>query len=268
MGTAISFEGLFNVRDLGGMPTSDGHTIRSGLLFRGGQLFPASESDLKKLHAAGVRKVIDFRSIGEHEEKPDPPMPGVENVFLPIIEDVGVGITRGTKGDMRIIELFKTGHPVEPEFIDDHMRKMYRSFVEDPFANAQYARFIDEVIETAESNGATYWHCTAGKDRAGFAAAILLLALGVPRANVIADYLQTNEYLRGVVGQLMSLFDQNLPTEGSRDALRRLFVASRSYIDASLDAIDNGYGSFDVFLTERLNIDRAKRQKLRDLLLI
>lgn len=267
MGTPIPFEKLFNVRDLGGIKTSDGRTVKPGLLLRGDQLFPASESDLEKLHAIGVRKTIDFRSIGEHEEKPDPAIPNCENVFLPIIKDVGVGITRGTEGNVRIIELFKSGHPIEPAFIDEHMRGMYRSFVEDPFANAQYAQFVDEVIETAESGGATYWHCTAGKDRAGFAAAILLSALDVSRESIVEDYLQTNNCLDGVVGQLMTLFGQSLPSDDTREALKRFFVADESYLTAAFEAADSAHGSFDAFLAECLNIDEAKRQKLCDLLL-
>lgn len=118
MGIPIPFEKLFNVRDLGGIATGGGQTVRAGLLLRGDQLFSASPDDLEKLRGTGVRKVIDLRSIGEHEEKPDPAIEGAENVFLPIIKNVGVGITRGTEGNMRIIELFESRHPVKPAFID------------------------------------------------------------------------------------------------------------------------------------------------------
>lgn len=267
MGSPISFEKLFNVRDLGGMVTRGGRVIRTGALLRGDQLFPASDDDLRKLHDIGVRTVIDFRSVGEREELPDPPMPDVENVFLPIIKDVGVGITRGSEGNMRIVELLQSGTSITPAFIEGFMRMMYRVFVEDPFANAQYARFLDEVSRTAESGKATYWHCTAGKDRAGFATAILLAALDVPRADIVADYLQTNDNLEGVTGQSMSLFGQNLPSEELREALERFFAADESYIASAFDAIEQTCGSFDSFLADRLNVDDAKRQRLCDVLL-
>ena len=268
MGTPITFEKLYNVRDLGGMTTADGQAVRTGMLIRGDQLFSASQADLERLRDTGVRKVIDFRSIGEHEEKPDPDIDGAANVFLPIIKDVGVGITRGTEGNARIMELFKSGKTISPEFIDEHMRGMYRSFVEDPFANGQYARFFDEVIATAAGGGATYWHCTAGKDRAGFATAMMLAALGVPRDDIVSDYLQTNNCLDGVVGQLMSLFGKQLPSDETREALKRFFVADESFLGAAFDAIDKHHGSIDAFLSERLAVDDEKRRKLRELLLV
>lgn len=267
MGTPIAFDNLFNVRDLGGMTTRDGRTVRSGMLLRGDQLFSASDADLAKLRDMGVRKVIDFRSIGEHEEKPDPAMEDAENVFLPIIKDVGIGITRGTEGNMRIMDLFRSGRPIEPETIVRHMRGMYRSFVEDPFANGQYAQFVDEVLATAERGGATYWHCTAGKDRAGFATAVLLEALDVPREAIVADYLQTNEYMDGVMGQLVSLFSNQLPNAGTREALKCFFVADESYLESAFDSIEQRFGTVGAFLDERLGIDADKRRRLHGALL-
>lgn len=267
MGTPITFERLHNVRDLGGMTTSDGQAVRVGRLLRGDQLAYASEHDLERLRGLGVRKVVDLRSVDEHEEKPDPAIPDAENVFLPIFKDVRTGITRGTEGNARIMELFMKGEAVPPSFIDERMCSMYRSFVEDPFANSQYAQFIDEVIATAEEGGATYWHCTAGKDRAGFAAAMLLAALGVERDGIAADYLQTNACVDGVVGQLMSQFGQMLPNDDTRAALMRFFVADEIFLNAAFDAIDERHGSVDAFLADRLDLDDGKRQKLRDLLL-
>lgn len=267
MGTPIAFEKLANVRDVGGMSGHGGRRVRTGMLLRGDQLFPASEHDLLKLKQIGVSKVIDLRSVGEHEEKPDPRIEGAVNVFLPIIEDVGVGITRGTEGNRRLIELLKSGQSIEPAFIDEHMRGMYRTFVEDPFANAQYARFFDEVIAAAEEGGGVYWHCTGGKDRAGFATVVLLAALGVSRDDIVADYMQTNESLTGIAEQFMSLFSDALPDDGTREATIRFFVANESYLAAALDSAEKAHGSFDAFLSRALKVDDAKRQHLHDLLL-
>ena len=263
----IEFEGLYNVRDLGGMRTRDGRAVRSGLLLRGDQPFEATENDKRKIVELGVRTLIDFRSLTEHEEKPDPTIPGVRNVYLPIIEDVRAGITRGKKGDKALMKMLAEGHDISPSFVDEHMGGMYRVFVEDDFANTQYAAFIDVVLEQAEAGGATLWHCTAGKDRAGFATVTLLEALGVPRDDVVADYLRTNESLVHVVEKLMAMFGSHLPSDNARESLRRFFLADENYLAAAYAAADERYGSFEAFLAEALHVDDAKRAKLQELLL-
>ena len=267
MTTSVEFEGLHNVRDLGGMRTHDGRTVRSGLLLRGDQPFEATEGDKRKIAELGVRTLIDFRSLAEHEKKPDPAIPGVSNVHLPIIKDVRAGITHGEESDKALMRMFSEGHDVAPEVVDKHMGNMYRLFVEDDFANAQYARFVDLVLEQALAGGATLWHCTAGKDRAGFATVILLEALGVPRADIVADYMRTNESLAHVVEKLVTMFSSMLPSENARQSLRRFFLADERYLAAAYDAADERYGSFDAFLAEALHVDDAKRAKLQELLL-
>lgn len=272
MGAAIQFEKLHNVRDLGGIAAQGGRFVRDGRLLRGGQLFSATENDLQKLIRLGVRKVVDFRSIGEHDEKPDPPLHGAQYVYLPIIEDVGVGITRGDEGNKRMLDLLASGGRKGSSFIGDHMRNMYRGFIRDEFANAQYARFVDEVIATVRNCEAVFWHCTGGKDRAGFAAVILLGALGASPDDIMADYLQTNDNLADVGKQLLMLFGENLPEANAvgtdfGKAIERFFVADESYLAAAYEEAAKTCGSFDSYLEKRLHIDSAKRQELCNLLL-
>ena len=267
MGRQIAFEGLYNVRDLGGMVGTDGRKVKSGLLFRGDRLEPATDADKRLLVDLGIRKVIDFRSIAEHEETPDPEVPSIENIFLPIIENVRTGITQGKAGFESIGRMLLSGADISESVVDSHMEDMYRKFVDDGFSNKQYARFVDEVIASAEKGEGVYWHCTAGKDRAGFAAVIMLESLGVARDEVLADYLQTNECLHGFAESMIERLAERLPSENARKALARFLSAQESYMAAAFDQADKSFGGFDAFLSDGLLIDDSKRRRLQELLL-
>ena len=148
----------------------------------------------------------------------------------------------------------------------------------DPYANEQYARFVNAVIEALRAGGSALWHCTAGKDRAGFATAILLESLGVARDDIVADYLQTNECLAGVTKQLVGMLSSKAITsdqmqfdgqtiEVMKAALDHFFRADEAFLAGAYAAADEQFGSFDAFLANGLGIDEAKREELRRLCL-
>ena len=278
MSTLVRFEGLSNVRDLGGMRTEDGRVIGMGKLYRSDQLFFASEADLAALGDLGIRIVVDFRSEIERDEKPDPELDGAANLHLPIIRDVRAGITRDEQSNKGIMKMIMSGQGMDLALIDTYMANMYRGFVMDPYANEQYARFVNAVIEALQAGGSALWHCTAGKDRAGFATAILLESLGVARDDIVADYLQTNECLAGVTKQLVGMlsskaiasdqvqFDEQT-IEVMKAALDHFFRADEAFLAGAYAAAEERFGNFDAFLTEGLGIDEAKREELRRLCL-
>lgn len=267
MGTQIAFEGLYNVRSLGGMVGADGRKVKAGLLYRGDRLEPATDADKRRLTDLGIRKIIDFRSVAEHEERPDPTIASVENIFLPIIVDVRTGITRGKEGFASIGKMLMGGADIDESTVDSHMQDMYRKFVDDGFSNKQYARFVDEVLASAEKGEGVYWHCTAGKDRAGFATVIMLEILGVAREEILADYLQTNECLHGFAEGMIARLGERLPSDNARKALARFLSADESYMAAAYDQVNQLFGSFDAFLSEALLIDDSKKHYLQELLL-
>ena len=274
MSTPLAFEGLSNVRDLGGMRTEEGRALRMGKLFRSDQLFSATQADREALDAMNIRVVIDFRSGIEREEKPDPELDGATNLHLPIIKDVRAGITRDKQSTRDIMKMIMSGQGADPAVIDAYMANMYREFVTEPYANEQYARFVDAVMEALRAGGSAMWHCTAGKDRAGFATAILLEALGVARDDIMADYLQTNECLAGVTKQLVGVlssqvfssglvqqFDEHM-IETMKAALDHFFRADESFLASAYAAAEEQFGSFDAFLAQGLGVDDAKREEL------
>ena len=273
MSTLLAFEGLSNVRDLGGMRAKEGSTLSAGKLYRSDQLFFATQADRETLGTMNIRVVIDFRSGIERDEKPDPELDGATNLHLPIIKDVRAGVTRDEQSNKRVMEMIMSGQGANPAVIDAYMANMYREFVMNPYANEQYARFIDAVIEALQTGGSALWHCTAGKDRAGFATAILLEALGVARDDIMADYLQTNDCLAGVTKQLVSLLSSKALTSGQlqldeqtlgamKTALDHFFRADESFLASAYAAAEERFGSFYAFLEQGLGIDEGKREEL------
>ena len=258
MSVRLSFNKLSNTRDLGGMHAADGRKIRPGKLIRSGQLYFADEKDRKKL-ADLADTVVDLRSAREQTEKPDPEIQGIRICHLPIIEDLRVGITRDETSDASAIELLMP----YPEQAFAYMRSTYTGFCTGKFARAQYSRFVRILLEPHEK--AVLWHCTAGKDRAGFASVIVQEILGVSRDDIRADYLKTNKCLKEEIEYLVNMFRQE-PDTGSPEsekALRYLFSAWPEYLDSLYQSIEENYGDFDGYLSRGLGITDEEKAAVR-----
>ena len=272
MSTQIVMEQLHNTRDLGGMPAADARYIRSGRLIRSGHLYGASEADQKRL-AAQLELVIDLRSDQERIEKPNPQIAGVQYVQLPIMDNLTTGITREREADEHLIHSLAK----DAQRARQYMCEMYRSFVTDAHACSQYARFVELLL--AERDRAVLWHCTAGKDRAGFASVIVQELLGVPKEEIRRDYLMTNVYQRESVERLTELVSHSVrkemgetvstaQLEPMQEALHYLFGAREEYLDALYDEIRKCYGSFTDYAREALGVDAAVREQLQELYLL
>ena len=188
MSTRIDFEKLGNTRDLGGMQTADGGTIAHGRLIRSGHFKDASPADLQKL-AGMIHTDIDLRTPDECAESPDPVIPGVKYIHLPVMDSLTAGVTREKDADAYALErLVKS-----PENSLEYMSAIYEGFAKNDAANSSYSSFIN--ILAGNESGAVLWHCTAGKDRAGMGAAIIEKLLGVSYEDITGDYLRTNAFI-------------------------------------------------------------------------
>jgi protein-tyrosine phosphatase len=250
----LPLEGADNFRDLGGYRAADGRAVRWGLLFRSNDLSGLTASDRDYLRRAGLRLVCDLRSARERSETPDRPVPGAQTVDLPI--DL-LGVEPDAMRE-RILNGAIAALPVELI-----MQRAYRSFVTEE--SETWAALLRRLARP-ESLPAVV-HCTAGKDRTGFAAALVLLALGVPEETVFEDYLLSNRYRRDYHAfvlrwvPLASLFRTD-PAD-----LLPLLEARRSYLQASLDAMRELHGSVDGYLEQALGVDAELRSALRHRLL-
>ena len=162
----IPLEGLSNTRDLGGMTAADGRRIRTGKLLRSGHLCEASLSSLRYIRRT-VGTVIDLRSESERTERPDPVIEGVESINLPVIENLVPGSAGGEMSNEAVFLMMVR----DPEKARAHMINTYEGFVKDNAQVEEYSRFMRLLLREREK--AVLWHCTAGKDRAGFASALV-----------------------------------------------------------------------------------------------
>jgi protein-tyrosine phosphatase len=248
----LPLDGAHNFRDLGGYRTADGRSLRWGRLYRSDALAELSDADLAYLERLGLQRVVDFRSPLERERDQDrlPDTPGLEVALRPIFGealDPRALQDRLLSGDARGPELARLLIEANRAFVTD-FGDVYSAFLRD-LADAEQLPLL--------------FHCTAGKDRAGFAAAVALLAVGVPRETVMRDYLLTNGYSAEHTRRTLRLIHWVSLFRAEPATIRPLFEARPEYLQAAFDAIDARYGSVDRYLREGLGVDETLRTRLR-----
>lgn len=257
----IELEKLSNTRDLGGIRSADG-VVRPGCLFRSGQLYFANEADIARLEALQLGRIYDFRSALERSEKPDPQIGDAENIHMPIVRDVTAGVTRDKKADSGVFFMIMEKVRDDPQFGVHYMTDTYRQMVQDGYAVSQYRKFISEVAD--QNDGAVLWHCTAGKDRAGFAAVLLLEILGVSREDILEDYLSTNEHIAAETDKIVAMVNRKLDISGVEQAVRDFFGAREEYIGIIYDYVDDVFGGMSGFIRGPLGITAEQEEMIRE----
>lgn len=243
-GKQIKLEGLVNVRDLGGYKTSDGKTIKAHRLLRGPELANMTENDQKTLSQEyKVNQIVDFRTDSEVKAKPDPLITGVSNTKDPVMRDLG---TSTSQVDF-MKNLSTTSNP------EDYLIKANQGFISDQFSRDAYKKLFQILLENKD--GATLWHCTAGKDRAGFGTALVLSALGVPKETVMKDYLLTNQFRKEEnkksVDQIAKATNNN---QQAIDAMTAMMDVREVYLEAAYKQIEKDYGTMDGYLKKGLGL--------------
>ena len=248
----LPLDGAHNFRDLGGYETQDGRRLRWGVLYRSDALADLSDDDLAYLGRLGLRRVVDFRSPLERERDADrlPESPDLEVSLRPISGDA----LDPSELQDRLLSGDASGAELASLLIDAN-----RAFVTD-FSDV-YSAFLRELADAQRLP--LLFHCTAGKDRAGFAAAVALLAVGVSRETVMSDYLLTNGYSAEHTQRMLRIIHWASFFRSDPDSVRPLFEARPEYLQAAFDTIDAEYGSVDAYLREGLAVDAALRARLR-----
>ena len=254
----IDIPGMNNTRDLGGMRTKDGRVIRPNMLYRSSKLSELKDPDW---FTQNVGLVVDMRSSREVNEHPDPHIPGVDYLHLPIFEMQAAGVTRDKESQKRMTA-------PDPETALARMASVYARFVNDEFCLCQYRRFIRLLFEPREK--AILWHCSAGKDRTGTGALFIQELLGVSREDIMADYLITNEYLKDEVRQFVErIAEQNGGMdEDAKKGMLAFMGAHEKYPLTVYAETEARYGSFDNFIREGLGVSDAEREELQQRYLV
>ena len=256
---------LINTRDLGGMKTSDGKTIVHGKLLRGGMLARVDDADIAFLESVPVTRIVDFRTPMEVKEVPDKPVRGVEFICLPPLKTFETGITRERKTEATLEDLLKESVTNDPGFCRKYFADFYRKLVTDEYAMSQYAKFLQLMAEDRE--GATLWHCTAGKDRVGTAAIFIEEILGVSEKDIFDDYMLTNEYLESDIKAFMKKYEDRGPKDLIETIIIDCFGTREAYIDALYDSINTNFGGMKSFLKNQLGVTDEMKEKMRSMYL-
>jgi protein-tyrosine phosphatase len=236
----VPLEGGSNFRDLGGYATSDGRRVRRGTVFRSAHLGGLTEADRGRLAELGVRTIVDLRGVGEAAETPH----AVAGVGARII---GAHIEPGVGDKLRRAIADGTITPfVAMDFLTDH----YRDY---PRRCAPGFRTLFTTLGDVAHRPLVF-HCTAGKDRTGFASALLLTLLGVPWDTVIDDYLHTNEVWTGHVGRYPEL---------DIDTRAAIIEARTPYLEAAFEVVRADFGSPEGFATKALGLDKDSLERLK-----
>ncbi|MCR9105559.1 MAG: tyrosine-protein phosphatase [Gammaproteobacteria bacterium] len=245
----LPLQGTPNFRDFGGYRTVDGKTVQWGYLYRSGQLASLSEQDVALVASLGLDIICDFRR--EEEQQTEPSLLPAEKppriVSLPIIPG----------SNSRFFEEAE-GMVGDRQAMFDFMLEINRDF-----AQAQaptYARMFKEILE--QSDARFLVHCAAGKDRTGFAVALVLLALGVPREVVMSDYMLTSRFFdpQEQIDRLKAKYQME---HMAAEAVLPMLEVHEDYLARAFMAIDEQYASIDVYLAEALGVGAPEVAELR-----
>ncbi len=248
----VPLEGTLNFRDLGGYPTSDGRRVRWGRVYRSDSLAQLTQADWARLHQMGIGTIVDFRRVAEVEAAPTSPPPGTSYHRAHFaIGSLGADqrelLDRVLAGEIDSIGV-------------DEVQQIYMDMVYD------HAESFGALLTTIAEPGRlpVVFHCTAGKDRTGLAAAFLLSALGVREDLILDDYELTNRYR--TARRLVALRPRLAEAGVELGRVLPYLSAPRQVMAGVLSHLDREFGSVSGYLTELAGVDRQVLEELRRLL--
>ena len=248
----IPVNGIVNARDLGGYIMQDGRKLRDGAFIRAAHLADATDDDLQYLSSIPTAKVIDFRKDIEMNGKTDRMVPGAEYIRLEI-DASGKIVSQATEDEKRLftgnkqfdVKKFMVMAAFNP-MAQRIAQLMYPNLTNDPECRKQFRQFFRLILET--THGAILYHCTQGKDRTGFASALILAALGADRDTIVADFDATNRVYEEDVRQCC----QNVRLMGGKETeiatVKSFLGANTDNFIKALESIDREFGTMEAYL--------------------
>ena len=248
----VNFDGIVNFRDLGGYETADGQRVKWGQVFRSGHLARATKKDRSLLRSMGIKLICDFRSPGEIKAQPNwlPEDGSIKYLQMPIVHgefDPVAAMQSLQKGDISWL--------TEDFIIDRYIKKI------DNFPKL-WGEFFQHLSDP--QNRPLVFHCTAGKDRAGACAALVLMALGVPEEAVIYDHGLSNIY----IADALKMINERIAAMGiDPEKVAPYFTAPRNAIVAFVNHIRKAYGSAIDYLKNKAGLSNKTLTHLKEELL-
>lgn len=237
----LALSGANNFRDMGGYLGDGGRAVRWRQLFRSNHLGALTDADMAQIRALKVKSAFDLRGVEERL----PTLCCMDDITvhsLPIEPSIYTALTSH----------IASGKPLTVDAAAEMMRHSYRDFVRDN--TPAFRRLTTHLLE--DDHAPLVIHCTAGKDRTGFACAMILRALGVAEDVVMTDYLLTNTYFR-----IDPATEKHIPLPNDIKAV--LVSVDASFLDAAFDAIRDGYGDLETYLAQGLGLEEPQRRELQ-----
>lgn len=233
------YDRILNFRDIGGKKTPHGEVVRKKF-FRGGPLHNLDESTLSILkNDLNIKTVIDLRDDSEVSKKPNHEE-GFNVIRLNIIGDQNVG----NANPEELVKMY------EEKTSREWMIHLYENIIKSPHSQKLYREFFDILLNTDDG---IYFHCSAGKDRTGLAAAFILKLLGVSDTDILDDYLLTNELSKNHI-----LESTKMMSDEEKTQVLPFLGVEQDFILVAYQTIEQEYGSFENYVKEALKIDQAK----------
>jgi protein-tyrosine phosphatase len=233
----LNLAGASNFRDLGGYPGKDGRTVRWRQIFRSNHLGHLTNADIEAVRRLGLKSAFDFRGTQERVAA----MCGLAEIAvhsLPIEPTVVTALKERLAGHGAL----SSADALEV------MRDSYRNYV-----RYNTSSFLALFAHLLEDRAPLVIHCTAGKDRTGFACALILHALGVPSDVIAEDYLLTNRFYRR---------DPQASSDLPDDVRQVLGTVEASFLAAAFDAIGAEYGDLESYFSDGLGLGAGERAEL------
>ncbi|AFQ48366.1 tyrosine-protein phosphatase [Burkholderia cepacia] len=245
LGTAANFRDTAGP-DGTGYATASGAAMKKGVIYRSPAL-ALSAADLATVNTLGITQVCDLRTTSEIQTQPDVTLNGAtwQNLNVLGVANLGPLPTTGATATA-------------------FMQSMYRAFVTSETARTSYHALFAGF---AASGGNLVFHCTAGKDRTGWATAILHTILGVPQQTILADYLLTNVYSASEIAASVA-HAQKAGGQDAADMMAALQGAQAAYLQTALDQVTTSYGSMASYISNGLQLDQATLNSIRQRMLV
>lgn len=229
-----------------GYVTTSGATMKKGVIYRSSAL-ALSATDLATVDTLGITQVRDLRTTSEIHSQPDATLAGATWQNLNVLGTAEIGPIP-TTGATAVA----------------FMQAMYPTFVTLETAHASYRALFTDF---AAGSGNLVFHCTAGKDRTGWATAVLHTILGVPAQTIFADYLLTNTYSAAEIAASVAQARKN-GGQNAADMMAALQGVQTAYLQAVFDQVSASYGSMTSYIANGLQLDQGTQDAIRRRMLI
>lgn len=270
MERVLRFDGLNNFRDLGGYTGADGRRVKWRTLFRSDHFAAVSEADLQHLQQLGIQTLFDFRSPAEQKQYPNLFHPAAVVELNPMSaqaeEAAQAGHGKSLEEENRYL-VARAAAFDDDAFLPENspIAGLYRQLVSAPDSQAAYRSMLQQMLQP--ETAPLVMHCRGGKDRTGYAAALVLQVLGVSQEDIVSDYMLTG-HLRKTRNEFkMNQYRELTDDPRILDYLYALIDTKPAFILTSFAEMERLQGSVSGYMDAVLGMTPEKCQQFRELYL-